>query len=228
MLAALTIQVDDPDRMDNTLAQFSQASNVGEYIWSFAAKDRTDTWGLNELDPNIHYQDVPASFGLYEQAVENLSVLRANNASPQSQLNFAADNLDSYETGLGPQSVGSRMSISRKRVQISPSIRILTQASAAMVAQANEHSQSTMRLLLGDVELWCVLTNIGHVSFGVHAAGDSPSSHSDKRKGALSGNPDPPYSLGISTNTFTKKWATAGPNLCGGRNDGEVVPAKQT
>ena len=29
----------------------------------------------------------------------------------------------------------------------------------------------------------------------------------------------------ISTNTFTNKWATAGPNLCGGRNDREVVPA---
>ena len=26
-------------------------------------------------------------------------------------------------------------------------------------------------------------------------------------------------------NTFTNKWATAGPNLCGGRDDKEVIPA---
>ena len=149
LLAALTIQADDPDRMDNTLAQFSQASNVGEYIWSFAAKDRTDTWGLNELDQNIHYQDVPASLGLYEQAVENLSVLRANNASQQSQLNFAADNLDSYETGLR-SAIGriEDVDIAEESANLAK-YSILTQASAAMVAQATSQSQSTMRLLLG-------------------------------------------------------------------------------
>ena len=148
LLAALTIQADDPHRQDNTLAQFSQASNTGEYIWAFAAKEYADAWGLNDLDPNIHYQDSPASLGLYEKAMENLSVLRANNSSQQVQLNFAADNLNSYETGLRT-AIGriEDVDIAEESANLAK-YSILTQASAAMVAQATSQSQSTMRLLL--------------------------------------------------------------------------------
>jgi len=150
LLAALTIQSDDPERLDNTLAQFSQATNIGEAIWSFAAKERADAWGLNDLDPNIHYQHLPASIGLYDQAVENLSVLRANNASQQSQLNFAADHISSYETGLR-SAIGriEDVDIAEESANLAKH-SILTKASAAMVAQASQSTQSIMRTLLGN------------------------------------------------------------------------------
>ena len=84
-----------------------------------------------------------------DKAIQNISTLRAQNGATQSRLNFAADNLDSYETGL--QSAIGRIEdvdIAEESAKLAK-YSILTQASAAMVAQATSQSQSTMRLLLG-------------------------------------------------------------------------------
>ena len=111
-------------------------SNAG--VITFIAEDALKTIFLSDI-----------SMGVFDQALSNISKLRADNGSDQSQLNFAADNLDSYETGLR-SAIGriEDVDIAEESANLAK-YSILTQASAAMVAQANEQSQSTMRLLLG-------------------------------------------------------------------------------
>lgn len=84
-----------------------------------------------------------------DKAIQNISTLRAQNGATQSRLNFAAENLDSYETGLR-SAIGriEDVDIAEESAKLAK-YSILTQASAAMVAQATSQSQSTMRLLLG-------------------------------------------------------------------------------
>lgn len=85
-----------------------------------------------------------------DKAVQNISALRAQNSSTQNRLNFAADNLDSYETGLR-SAIGriEDVDIAEESANLAKH-SILTKASAAMVAQASQSTQSIMRTLLGN------------------------------------------------------------------------------
>ena len=81
------------------------------------------------------------------QAIQNLAQLRAYNGSEQSRLNFAADVLVMNKTNL--ESANSRIvdvDIAAESSNLAR-LNILQQAGTAMLAQANQSSQSLLRLL---------------------------------------------------------------------------------
>jgi flagellin len=80
-------------------------------------------------------------------AIQNLAQLRAYNGSEQSRLNFAADTLVMNKTNL--ESANSRIvdvDIAAESSNLAR-LNILQQAGTAMLAQANQSSQSLLRLL---------------------------------------------------------------------------------
>jgi flagellin len=90
------------------------------------------------------------SLGIFEKAAENISTLRAQNGATQSRLNFTTDHISSYETGLR-SAIGriEDVDIAEESANLAKH-SILTKASAAMVAQASQSTQSIMRTLLGN------------------------------------------------------------------------------
>ena len=90
------------------------------------------------------------SLGVFEKAAENISTLRAQNGATQSRLNFTTDHISSYETGLR-SAIGriEDVDIAEESANLAKH-SILTKASAAMVAQASQSTQSIMRTLLGN------------------------------------------------------------------------------
>ena len=90
------------------------------------------------------------SLGIFEKAAENISTLRAQNGATQSRLNFTSDHISSYETGLR-SAIGriEDVDIAEESANLAKH-SILTKASAAMVAQASQSTQSIMRTLLGN------------------------------------------------------------------------------
>ena len=80
-------------------------------------------------------------------AIQNLAQLRAYNGSEQTRLNFAADTLVMNKTNL--ESANSRIvdvDIAAESSNLAR-LNILQQAGTAMLAQANQSSQSLLRLL---------------------------------------------------------------------------------
>ena len=88
-----------------------------------------------------------AAISTVNQAIQNLAQLRAYNGSEQSRLNFAADVLVMNKTNL--ESANSRIvdvDIASESSNLAR-LNILQQAGTAMLAQANQSSQSLLRLL---------------------------------------------------------------------------------
>jgi flagellin len=88
-----------------------------------------------------------AAISTVNQAIQNLAQLRAYNGSEQSRLNFAADTLVMNKTNL--ESANSRIvdvDIAAESSNLAR-LNILQQAGTAMLAQANQSSQSLLRLL---------------------------------------------------------------------------------
>ena len=99
LLAALTIEVDDLDRLDTDKATFDTKDNAtintagtaatsGQVI-SFAAENTANTWDLDAV-----------SMGVFQQALENISFLRAQVGGGMSRLSFAADSLSVQQTNI--------------------------------------------------------------------------------------------------------------------------------
>jgi flagellin len=81
-------------------------------------------------------------------AIENLASLRATNGSEQSRLSFAADMLAVNKTNL--EAANSRIidvDVASESSQLAR-FNILQQAGTAMLAQANQSTQSILRLLV--------------------------------------------------------------------------------
>ena len=82
------------------------------------------------------------------EAIQNLATLRATNGSEQSRLTFAADMLSINKVNL--ESANSRIAdvdIASESANLAR-FNILQQAGTAMLAQANQASQSVLRLLV--------------------------------------------------------------------------------
>lgn len=80
-------------------------------------------------------------------AIQTVATLRANNGSEQSRLNFAADMLSINKVNL--ESANSRIvdvDIAAESANLAK-LNILQQAGTAMLAQANQSTQSLLRLL---------------------------------------------------------------------------------
>jgi flagellin len=81
-------------------------------------------------------------------AIQNLATLRASNGSEQSRMTFAADVLAINKTNL--ESANSRIvdvDVAEESSKLAR-FNILQQAGTAMLAQANQSSQSLLRLLM--------------------------------------------------------------------------------
>jgi flagellin len=82
-----------------------------------------------------------------QAAIQNLSTLRANNGAEQSRLTFAADMLSINKINL--ESANSRIvdvDVASESSQLAR-YNILQQAGTAMLAQANQSTQSILRLI---------------------------------------------------------------------------------
>ena len=81
------------------------------------------------------------SMGVFEQAVANIAYLRAQTGGGMSRLNFAAESLSSMETNMRA-AIGrvEDVDIAAESANLAK-YSILTQASAAMVAQANTNQR---------------------------------------------------------------------------------------
>jgi flagellin len=89
-----------------------------------------------------------AAISTVNAAIQNLAQLRAYNGSEQSRLNFASDTLSINKTNL--ESANSRIidvDVAEESSKLAR-FNILQQAGTAMLAQANQSSQSLLRLLM--------------------------------------------------------------------------------
>ena len=87
------------------------------------------------------------SMGVFEQAVANIAYLRAQTGGGMSRLNFAAESLASMETNMRA-AIGrvEDVDIAQESANLAK-YSILTQASAAMVAQSNSTNDVALMLL---------------------------------------------------------------------------------
>ena len=88
-----------------------------------------------------------AAISTVNAAIQNLAQLRAYNGSEQSRLSFAADTLSINKTNL--ESANSRIidvDVAEESSKLAR-FNILQQAGTAMLAQANQSTQSILRLL---------------------------------------------------------------------------------
>jgi flagellin len=139
LLAALTMTND----ANQTAAAFGTAnfktttgtaSNTN--ILSFAAKESTDVWDLDAV-----------SMGVFQQALENISFLRAQVGGQMSRLSFAADTLSVQQTNIRA-ALGriEDVDIAEESSNLSK-YSILTQAAASMLTQANSTNDVALMLL---------------------------------------------------------------------------------
>jgi flagellin len=89
-----------------------------------------------------------AAISTVNAAIQNLAQLRAYNGAEQSRLNFASDTLSLNKTNL--EAANSRIidvDVAEESSKLAR-FNILQQAGTAMLAQANQSSQSLLRLLM--------------------------------------------------------------------------------
>ena len=145
MLAALTMEAGDLDRANNSgsNSKFNSAvviaagskATAGQVV-SFAAEESADTWNLDAV-----------SMGFFQQALENISFLRAQVGGQMSRLSFAADTLSVQQTNIRA-ALGriEDVDIAEESSNLSK-YSILTQAAASMLTQANSTNDVALMLL---------------------------------------------------------------------------------
>ena len=110
------------------------------------AYDITNTSSANNLDISSTTGAQNAVNDI-QTAIQNLATLRANNGAEQSRLSFAADMLSINKINL--ESANSRIvdvDVASESSQLAR-FNILQQAGTAMLAQANQSTQSILRLI---------------------------------------------------------------------------------
>jgi flagellin len=95
------------------------------------------------------YTGATAAVSAIQNQIQNLANIRANNGAEQSRLTFAADMLSINKVNL--ESANSRildLDVADESTKLAR-FNILQQAGTAMLAQANQSTQSILRLLVG-------------------------------------------------------------------------------
>lgn len=135
VLSALTI-----DSSDLTTVNASGAGKTGNVFGLFA-----DTAG--SANETISLGESGLSMGVFEQALSNIAYLRAQAGGSMTRLTFSADALSSMETNMRA-AIGriEDVDIAEETANLAK-YSILTQASAAMVAQANSTNDVALMLL---------------------------------------------------------------------------------
>jgi len=135
VLSALTINSSNLTSIGTSAA----GSNGGVFgLFAKAAGSANETFSLNETG---------LSMGVFEQALSNIAYLRAQAGGGMTRLTFAADALSSMETNMRA-AIGriEDVDIAEESANLAK-FSILTQASAAMVAQANSTNDVALMLL---------------------------------------------------------------------------------
>ena len=116
-------------------ANAAVTNGAGETV-AFASADTSTALGLAQV-----------TMGVFEQALSNIAFLRAQNGGGMSRLTFAADSLSMQETNVRA-AVGriEDVDIAEESANLAK-YSILTQAAAAMVAQANTTNDVALMLL---------------------------------------------------------------------------------
>ena len=138
MLSALTINTGSgaSTAYDNTNNLTAAVTNGGGEVVTFASEDTTTALALAQV-----------TMGVFEQALSNIAFLRAQNGGGMSRLSFSADSLSMQETNVRA-AVGriEDVDIAEESANLAK-YSILTQAAAAMVAQANTTNDIALMLL---------------------------------------------------------------------------------
>ena len=140
LLSALTI-----DAADKTTAQAGVSGyQSGQTVFGLF---RDNSTALATGYSAISLNTTGLSMGVFEQAVSNIAYLRAQTGGGMSRLNFASESISSMETNLRA-AVGriEDVDIAAESANLAK-YSILTQASAAMIAQANSTSDVALMLL---------------------------------------------------------------------------------
>ena len=137
LLSALTISGNSASIANAQTSEAGIGANNRGTFGLFAAEDGS-TISLNASG---------LSMGVFEQAVANIAYLRAQTGGGMSRLNFAAESLASMETNMRA-AIGrvEDVDIAQESANLAK-YSILTQASAAMVAQANSTNDVALMLL---------------------------------------------------------------------------------
>ena len=128
------------DASDLTAKAFSSANNAAVAgtggTFSFAASTSTDAMTLDKV-----------SSAVFEQALSNVAFLRAQVGGSMSRVTFAAENISLQKTNM-KAALGRivDVDIAAESTELAK-FNILTQASAAMLAQANTSPDVALMLL---------------------------------------------------------------------------------
>jgi flagellin len=143
MISALTINTNTLKSSIFTSAAFATAGNAaaavtngaGEFV-TFASQEASSALELSQV-----------TMGVFEQALSNIAFLRAQNGGGMSRLTFSADSLAMQVTNVRA-AVGriEDVDIAEESANLAK-YSILTQAAAAMVAQANSTNDVALLLL---------------------------------------------------------------------------------
>lgn len=151
----------------NGISLFSAGAGVGPILNDsttltvVTSHDGGQTVGITQADLEAISTTVDASTGMniasttgaqaavttIQSAIQNLATIRANNGAEQSRLTFAGDMLAVNKTNL--EAANSRIidvDVADESTKLAR-YNILQQAGTAMLAQANQHSQSILRLI---------------------------------------------------------------------------------
>jgi len=141
-----------------------EAMDVDPTLTVVASHDGDQTIGITQVDLNQIVFDITddtsstvmnigsntgaqAAVTTIQAAIQNLATLRANNGAEQSRLTFAADMLAVNKTNL--EAANSRIldvDVADESTKLAR-YNILQQAGTAMLAQANQSTQSILRLI---------------------------------------------------------------------------------
>ena len=135
LLSAVTFDYGGGDPL--AAKEWAAGINSASADRSLAAEDEAASVGLDKV-----------SIGLLTKALENIATLRAQNGATSARLSFSEDHLRLNKANL--EAANSRImdvDVAEESTQLAK-FNILSQASAAMLAQANS-MQSTALMLLG-------------------------------------------------------------------------------
>jgi flagellin len=147
----------------NGISLFDSAGSSGTTLTVVTSHDGDQTVGITQCDLNSISTTLGTSAGsgmdissntsaqaavvTIQTAIQDLATLRANNGAEQSRLTFAADMLSVNRINL--ESANSRIidvDVAAESSQLAR-YNILQQSGTAMLAQANQSTQSILRLL---------------------------------------------------------------------------------
>ena len=135
LLGALTLDASDLSAQAFSTANNAAGAGTGG-TFSFAASTSTDAMTLDKV-----------SSAVFEQALSNIAFLRAQVGGSMSRVTFSAENIAAQKTNM-KAALGRivDVDIAEESTELAK-YNILTQASAAMLAQANTNADVALMLL---------------------------------------------------------------------------------